>query len=274
MRRAIRAAAVVALALGAHGAAAGAARDTGEGEMGTRAKCHLYLLIGQSNMAGRGKVAKEDTTPHPRVLKLDRRDRWVPAVDPLHFDKPVAGVGPGLAFGKVMAEADPTATIGLIPCAAGGSPITVWKKGATWHQTRSKPYDAALRRVAIARKRGVLKGILWHQGESDSNPTDAPLYAQRLADLIARLRRDLHAPNVPFIVGGLSDLALKRNREARVVDQALRRLPSQVKRTAYASAEGLGLKGDKVHFSAAAARELGRRYAKALVALRSPKPRK
>ena len=229
----------------------------------------LYLLIGQSNMAGRGKVAKEDRTPHPRVLKLDKTDEWVPAVDPLHFDKSMAGVGPGLTFGKVMAEAGPTVKIGLIPCAAGGSPISVWQKGGHWHQTRSKPYDETLRRVAIARKRGVLKGILWHQGESDSNPEDAPLYAERLADLIARLRRDLHVPAVPFIVGGLSDPLLARSKHAGVVDQALRRLPRRVKRTAYATAEGLGLGRDKIHFSAAAARELGRRYAKALLALRA-----
>ena len=55
--------------------------------MEEQAMLHLYLLIGQSNMAGRGEVAKEDRTPHPRVLKLDKKDEWVPAVDPLHFDK-------------------------------------------------------------------------------------------------------------------------------------------------------------------------------------------
>src|SRR4051794_5233593 len=104
-------------------------------------KFHLYLLVGQSNMAGRGKVEKEDQTPHARVLVLNKDDAWVPAADPLHFDKRSAGVGPGLTFGKVLAEADPGVTIGLIPCAAGGSPITVWEKGAAWAQTNSKPYD-------------------------------------------------------------------------------------------------------------------------------------
>jgi len=255
-------------------ALAGAATRDGGAEVGARDRLHLYLLIGQSNMAGRGKVATEDKTPHPRVLALNKQDAWAPAVDPLHFDKAMAGVGPGLSFGKAMAEADPSVMIGLIPCAAGGSPITVWQKGGYWGQTRSKPYDAALRRVAIARKRGVLKGILWHQGESDSNPTDAPLYAERLDALIARLRKDLRVPTVPFLVGGLSDPLLARKEEARVVDGALRKLPGRVGRTAYVSAEGLGLKDDHAHFTAAAARELGRRYAKALLALRSQMPRK
>ena len=261
-------AATLAAALCAAGHAGETGSDSGGADMGARASFHLYLLIGQSNMAGRGKVAKEDQTAHPRVLKLDKQDRWVPAVDPLHFDKPMAGVGPGLSFGKALAEADAKVQIGLIPCAAGGSPITVWKKGAAWRQTRSKPYDEALRRVAIARERGVLKGILWHQGESDSNPKAAPLYAERLDDLIARLRKDLGVPNAAFLVGGLSDTALERKSEAKVVDQALRQLPSQVKRTAYVSAEGLGLKSDNAHFTAASARELGRRYAQALLALR------
>jgi hypothetical protein len=173
-----------------------------------------------------------------------------------------------------MAEADPSVKVGLIPCAAGGSPITVWKKGGYWGQTRSKPYDETLRRVAIARQRGVLKGILWHQGESDGNPEAAPPYTERLDDLIARLRKDLKAPEAPFLAGGLSDPLIARNPHAKAVDQALRTLPDRVGDTAYVSAEGLGLKGDKVHFSADAARELGRRYAKALLTLRAPKPRK
>ena len=249
-------AAFAALLVGVQARATEKAAETGETEMASRASFHLYLLIGQSNMAGRGKVAKEDTTPHPRVFKLDKKDEWAPAVDPLHFDKPMAGVGPGLTFGKLMAEADPSVSIGLIPCAAGGSPIRVWKKGGYWGQTRSKPYDETLRRVAIARQRGVLKAILWHQGESDGNPTDAPLYAERLDDLIARLRKDLRVPRVPFIAGGLS-----------VVDEAVRRLPKRVPHTAYVTAKALHLGRDKVHFSAPAARELGRRYAQALLAL-------
>ena len=54
------------------------------------------------------------------VGKLDKQNRWVPAVPPLHFDKPrIAGVGPGDGFGQALAEAFPKKTIGLIPCAVG-----------------------------------------------------------------------------------------------------------------------------------------------------------
>jgi len=149
---------------------------------------HLYLLIGQSNMAGRGALDAESTTPHPRVEMLSKDLTWKPATDPLHFDKPAAGVGPGLAFGKQMAEADPKVRIGLIPCAVGGTSIDVWKPGAEDIATKTHPDDDMLKRIQEAQKTGVLKGIIWHQGES--NRRDG-LYGQKLTDLIALLRQEL-----------------------------------------------------------------------------------
>jgi hypothetical protein len=187
------------------------------------------------------------------------------ALEPLHFDKSSAGVGPGLAFGKALADEHKDMTIGLIPCAAGGSPISVWKKDAYWAQTKSKPYDETLRRVALAKKRGVLKGILWHQGESDSSEKEARLYADRLADLVTRLRRDLEAPEVPFLVGGLSEPLRAKNEYARTVDQALRAFAQKDRHAAYVESDKLTLMADNTHFDAASAREFGRRYAKALL---------
>jgi hypothetical protein len=87
---------------------------------------HLFLLIGQSNMAGRGAVEEQDRTPHPRVFMLDEAGDWKPAADPLHFDKRGAGTGLGKTFAIQIAEADPSITVGLIPCAVGGSPIDSW----------------------------------------------------------------------------------------------------------------------------------------------------
>ena len=68
----------------------------------------LFLLAGQSNMAGRGKVETQDSVASPRVLKLDSTMKWVPAVDPLHWDKPaIVGVGPGRSFARALAARDP-----------------------------------------------------------------------------------------------------------------------------------------------------------------------
>src|SRR5690606_23928776 len=91
----------------------------------------LFLLAGQSNMAGRGDIEAQDSIVHPRIFVLNRDLEWVAAVEPLHFDKPVAAVGPGLSFARALADADPEAIIGLIPAAVGGSPITSWEAGVT-----------------------------------------------------------------------------------------------------------------------------------------------
>ncbi|MDP3072875.1 MAG: sialate O-acetylesterase [Opitutaceae bacterium] len=229
---------------------------------------HLFLLIGQSNMAGRGAVEAQDKVPHPRVLTLNKAGEWVPAVDPIHFDKTIAGVGLGRTFGLEIAEATPGVTIGLIPCAVGGSRIAAWQPGASDSVTKTHPWDDALRRAELALPAGTLKGILWHQGESDAKRDLAPAYAAKLADLIARLRAELHAPAAPFIAGQLGNFAGRPWDEfQRQFDQTLRDLPVSVPHTAFVSAEGLTDRGDKLHFDAASYREFGKRYATAYLDL-------
>ena len=229
-------------------------------------KFHLFLLAGQSNMAGRGVVEAQDQVVNPRVLMLSKEGKWVPAVDPMHFDKPAAGVGLGKTFGQIIAEANPGVTIGLIPCAVGGSPIDTWKPGVFYSATKSHPWDDMVKRVELALPTGTLKGILWHQGESDSLPGLAETYAAKLHDLVKRLRELVKSPEVPFIAGqmGMFD-GVPWTPEKVMVDQAHRDLPKQVPYTAFVNAEGLHHKGDQVHFDAAACRELGKRYAAAFL---------
>jgi len=238
---------------------AAAAKPTG--------KLDLYLLVGQSNMAGRGKVEDSDRVVHPRVWTLSKSDEWVPAIDPLHFDKPAAvGVGLGRTFGLEIAGAFPAASIGLIPCAVGGSPIDAWTPGTLYPPTNSHPWDDAIRRARRALRDGTLKGILWHQGESDATPELASTYAAKLDDLIARLRKELDAPDVPFIAGQMGQFVEKPwNDDKRTVDRAHRELPMRVRLTAFVNSDALGHNGDFVHFDAAAYSELGRRYAAAFL---------
>ncbi len=226
---------------------------------------HLFLLVGQSNMAGRGKVEEQDQTPHPRVLMFTQDGRWVAAVDPLHFDKPdVVGVGLGRTFAMEVAEANPEITVGLIPCAVGGSPIASWEPGRYYAATESHPYDDAIRRAKQAIESGDLKAILWHQGESDAQPDAAALYERKLHQLIARFRKTLVAPNVPFIAGQMGQFAERPWTDARkLVDTAHRRLGETVPHCAFVRSDGLSHKGDEVHFDSQSYRELGRRYAKA-----------
>jgi len=233
---------------------------------------HLFLLVGQSNMAGRGPMTDADKIPHARVLMLNQAGAWVPAADPLHFDKPKAvGVGLSLTFADAVAAANPEVTIGLIPCAVGGSPIDSWEPGYFYNATKSHPWDDALRRAQLAFGAGTLKGILWHQGESDSTREFAEGYAAKLQALIVRMRTALGAPNVPFIVGQMGRFEGSPWNDYKIqVDRAHRELPEKIARVAFVSAEGLKDRGDKTHFDTASYRELGRRYADAYLRLVSP----
>jgi hypothetical protein len=225
---------------------------------------HLFLLAGQSNMAGRGVVEPPDRSAAEGVLMLDKARVWMPAVDPMHFDKPIAGVGLGRSFAARVLESHPGMTIGLIPAAAGGSPIDTWVPGGYHDQTKSHPWDDAIARATVAMQAGTLKAILWHQGESDATPALAPGYQAKLDDLVARFRSALGAPELPFIAGQLGQFADEPWDDARRrVDEAHRGLPARVRRTAFVSSDGLVHGGDKVHFDSASLRELGRRYAAA-----------
>jgi hypothetical protein len=226
---------------------------------------HLYLLVGQSNMAGRGVPDSLSHVPNPAILMFTKDQQWVPATDPVHFDKKEAGVGPAISFAQHMVE-DAGAhqvTIGLIPCAIGGSAIGLWKPGAFDPITNTHPYDDALQRAAAAMKKGVLKGIIWHQGESDSGPEKRAVYMDTLVALIQRFRQELHAPNVPFVAGELGYFT----EDKKEFNLLLQQLPQRVANTQVVSAAGLTAKSDNLHFNTAAARELGRRFAIAMKAL-------
>lgn len=213
-------------------------------------------------MAGRAMVQQEHNLANPRVLVLNQQDRWTIAGHPLHFDKPTAGVGPGLSFGNAMAATDSSVTIGLVPCAVGGTPLSRWEKGGDL-------YQEALRRSATALQHGILKGVLWHQGENDSMTKEkAESYAKRLDTLIGDLRHDLNTAKLPVVVGQLGDFLSKEQFPfTATVNDALASLPHRVSATASVGASGLKSQGDAVHFDAASAKELGNRYAQAMIQL-------
>lgn len=223
---------------------------------------HLFVLAGQSNMAGRGKVAPKDTKVHPRVFSLSKSGSWEPAVDPLHFDKPkLVGVGLGRTFAIQYANEHPGVTVGLIPCAVGGSPISSWTPGGFHTQTKLHPYDDALARCKLAMQDGQIKGVLWHQGESDTKPKLSAAYADNLQAVIQKFRFDSNTSGVPWIIGQLGQFADKPwTEERRQVDRAHKQLVTRVPNTIFVASSGLEHKGDQTHFSAPYVREFGRRY--------------
>lgn len=218
----------------------------------------IFLLIGQSNMAGRGGLNEISALMHPQVFMFRER-LWTTAVEPLHTDKPeIAGIGLGMSFAVELVERAGLTPIGLVPCAFGGTPLSRWMPMADLYENA----------ISIARKamgNGDLTGILWHQGESDSdNYDDAASYGERFQDMICSLRSELSAERVPVLAGGLGDFL--RNRKDsdffELVNQQLRDLESNLPGYAFVSAAKLQDKGDFLHFSSVSLREFGLRYAR------------
>ncbi|WP_257669260.1 sialate O-acetylesterase [Parapedobacter tibetensis] len=227
---------------------------------------HIYLLLGQSNMAGRGKITPEFAAmEHERVFALDAEGHWVKAKHPLHFDKPKrAGVGPGLSFGMEIAEADSAIRVGLVPCAVGGTDIGKWTPGSFDEITKTYPFDDAVRRLKTAQKYGVIKGVLWMQGEANSTEKKKHKYLKKLSKLISRIRKESNTPDLPFVV---SELGRYKDSYA-LINEQLAKLPLKVKNTWVVSSEGLTHKGDGVHLNSESAHELGIRFARAVLSIR------
>lgn len=227
---------------------------------------HLYILMGQSNMAGRGEISEEyKNESNPRVFMLDKNNQWVLAHHPLHFDKTVAGVGPGLAFAIKMANENLDIKIGIIPCAVGGTPIRTWQPGSYDSATKKYPYDDAIVRIKAAMKSGVIKGMLWHQGEADSKPEAAAIYIPQLKTLIERIRTITDNASLPVVAGELG----RYKEQYQNINNELKKLPATVQSTAVASSEGLTDKGDGSHFNSSSAEKLGVRYAEQMQRLNS-----
>ena len=224
-------------------------------------KLDLYLLIGQSNMAGRGKLTAENRLPTDGVWKLDKADRWVAATEPLHFDKSVAGAGLGMSFARTLREADPSVAIGLIPCAVGGTPLSRWMPGMDL-------YTNAVRRAKIAQRQGTIKGVLWHQGEGDcGTPEKRNSYAERLGTMVKSLRTDLGlTDDVPFLAGELGPYLKDRYKGSPhlVINAQIKSCEKTVPNFRCISSEGLTPNGDILHFNTESLRTFGIRYAEAM----------
>jgi len=240
-----------------------------------RARLDLFLLLGQSNMKGRGAMPDEPGRD-PRIVMMHLRDdAWYLARHPLHLVGDArtfagadnAGVGPGLAFAETVATRDPKVCVGLIPCAVGGSPIALWQQGA-------KLYDNALRRAQLALRQtspvqARLRGALWLQGEADANDARLPVHEAKLLKLVDDLRADLGLPDLPFIACTIGEMSPDGagGRKADM-NRLLLSLPSKRPHTACVDARDLKTHiGDSVHFDTAAQNEIGRRFAAKYFAL-------
>ncbi|MCX8496756.1 MAG: sialate O-acetylesterase [Akkermansiaceae bacterium] len=242
----------------------------------------LYLLMGQSNMKGRG-IMPEESKRDPRMVMMHLKDdSWYLARHPLHLAgdaKTFAGhgnegVGPGLTFAEALISQNPKIAIGLVPCALGGSPINLWQKGG-------KLYEEALRRAMVALQttapvKARIRGVLWVQGEANANAAGLAVHEAKLLKLVDDLRADLAQPDLPFIactIGEMGDIRDENNlADAQAMNQILLALSSKRASTACVDARDLHTHiGDRLHYDTAAQNEIGKRFAAKLKELRANK---
>lgn len=230
---------------------------------------HLFLLMGQSNMAGYGDILPVDSKEIEGVKMLrevkDQTDKyhWSPAKHPIHSRLKSDRFGLAGPFAKTHRELYPQISVGLIPMAWGGAPITNMVKGTPFYQ---EIIDKSL----WAKKQGKLKAILWHQGESDTVTAEqADLYKGRLIQLIKDIRLDLDEPDLIFIVGNLAEFygtgtdhsAPERVMQIGKVKESLRNMPAKLPHVGFVESTGLRSHDHhQVHFDRESYIVFGKRY--------------
>ncbi len=208
----------------------------------------LYLLIGQSNMAGRADITDAEAAPLDGVVLYDAAGTWIPADNPLNRYSTVRKnldmqrLGPGYSFARDIRPLHEGNPFGLVVNAKGGTSIRKWLRG-------EHLYDEAMTRVKRALEGSRIKGVLWHQGENDH---DDPDYLSKLITLVQQLREDLHLPDIPFVAGHIYN--------SPAINAQISRLPEELPNCGVATAEDTHC-FDGLHFDTPSALLLGTRYA-------------
>jgi sialate O-acetylesterase len=251
-------------------------------------KCDFWVLAGQSNMQGYGRLpAKCETDANIIMLNMD--NTWIPAQDPLHrlyaskaaihrslmhpgctkeeFEAlrtkhpngSESGVGPGYFFAKHLVE-NGVGAIGLIPSAHGGTSMERWSP-ALKDKGDDSLYGAMMNRIQFAG--GKIKGILWYQGENECDPKLCDNYEGQTLNLIDSIRRDVNDPCLPFIYVQIARLRFNGLGEGNArawekVRESQRRIMS-LRPNVYMVATGDLPLDDLVHISCEGQQRLGRR---------------
>ena len=221
-----------------------------------------FLMVGQSNMAGRGDLDEVPPIKNNDLYML-RMGRWQKHSEPVNPDRPVtkgefhSGVGLASSFADDYSK-HYGRKVGLIPCADGGTKILQWMPGEIL-------FDHAVFMAKLAMRTSNFGGIIWHQGESDCNAESIDLYKERFITMMSEMRRQLGAEKLPLIIGELSlDVDAKRWGHVAYADKMngiFHEIAKEIPYCAVASAKDLPLKkSDGLHFNSIGSREFGHRY--------------
>lgn len=244
----------------------------------------LYLFAGQSNMDGRGKAAEltdDERRPSEKTIIFYRNpphasDGWQPLVPGFSIAPKYKGgvpsptFGPEMGFASAISKAQPDKAFAFIKGSKGGTNLRVdWNPGTKDDpKSQGAIYRNFIETVRLATsgltEKGhtfKLRGLLWHQGESDSK-TSAEAHHGRLVSLVARIREDLAAPKLPIVVGEVFD-----NGERDGVRAALRSLSESDPLCGLVESEGLITSDPGTHFDGKSQLLLGQRYAEVMLNL-------
>ncbi|MBB5645098.1 sialate O-acetylesterase [Pedobacter cryoconitis] len=216
-----------------------------------------FLMIGQSNMAGRGYL-NDVKQIYDEKIKMLVNGRWQTMTEPINFDRPTSGIGLAASFAGAWRLKNDQEEIGLIPCADGGTSLNDWAVGGAL-------FENAVFQAKLALRNSKLCGILWHQGENDSFGGLSALYYDKLSIIIDAFRSELDAPDIPFITGGLGDFLSggrygKYFTEYNQVNYALQKFAETKPDCYFVTANGLTANADGLHFDAVSQRRFGIRY--------------
>ena len=233
---------------------------------------YVFMMAGQSNMAGRGFVEPQDTLPNRRILTIDKSMKWIYAKEPLHFYEPsLTGLDCGMSFAKKLLDSVPEGiSIAVIPCAVGGSSIEQWLNGKTFRGVAL--LDNFKNKVAFAKDYGTIKGIIWHQGESNAKTELIPKYTQRLDSLMDSFRFLVKNDTLPIILGELGSYSKPPEKQMGwdSINTVIQNIARKDKNIELVKTGDLGHKGDNIHFDSESQRILGERYAKKYLEMTRP----
>jgi hypothetical protein len=242
---------------------------------------HIYLCFGQSNMEGQGAIEEQDKTVDARFLTMQSTNcpnlertigNWYPAIPPL--SQCWSGLSPADYFGRTMVEKLPDSIkIGVINVSVGGCDIRLFDKDLYFNYTTTyteawftnkieayggNPYERLISLAKLAQKTGVIKGILLHQGETNTGDSNWPLYVEKVYNnMLTDL--SLNAEEVPLLAGEV----VHENQQGKCasMNSIIATLPEVIPTAHVISSDGCEVKTDNIHFNAAGYRELGKRYA-------------
>jgi hypothetical protein len=251
---------------------------------------YVFLAFGQSNMEGVAPAESQDQAANSRYKVLSpvtcsgqsdgksvsrTQGQWSPAVAPIvRCDTHLSILD---WFGRTLTDSLPAnITIGVVPVAVGGTAITgfiesdavaYYKSQATWMQQFAanyggNPYTRLVATAKTAQNTGVIKGIIFHQGETDGSQSG---WGDKVKTIYNRLLTDLNlkAAEVPFLAGEVYNNTY--------TNKAINALPSLIPTAHAITSQGLTIgtyaNNQGVHFSAASYRDFGKRYAAQMLKL-------